>query len=326
MDFDLRGKRIWVAGHAGMVGSALVRALSKEGCKLIAPATRLDMRRQRDVESWMAEARPDGIFLAAALVGGIKSNNARPAEFLYDNLAIEANVVDAAYRAGVGKLMLLGSSCIYPKLAPQPMAEDALLTGPLEPTNEWYALSKIAGIKLCQAYRRQYGCNYISVMPTNLYGPGDNFDLEHSHVIPGLIRKLHDAKKSNQSKIVAWGTGAPRREFMHVEDMASACIFLMKTYSDETHINIGTGIDLTIRELATLIGSIVGFEGEILFDPSQPDGTPRKLLDVSKLQALGWHHEIELPAGLEQTYGWFRGNYQTARLHGRSADGDGHSR
>jgi GDP-L-fucose synthase len=314
MDFDLRGKRIWVAGHNGMVGAALTRALAREGCELVSPVARLDLRRQSDVETWIAEARPDGVFLAAALVGGIKSNNTRPAEFLYDNLAIETNVVDAAHRNGVAKLMMLGSSCIYPKLAPQPMSEDALLTGPLEPTNEWYALAKIAGIKLCQAYRRQYGCNYISVMPTNLYGPGDNFDLEHSHVVPGLMRKIHDAKLAGAREVTAWGTGNSRREFLHVDDMAAACIFLMKTYSGAEHLNIGTGQDVTIQELAGMIQKIVGFKGDVQFDPSQPDGTPRKLLDVSKLHALGWRHTLALQDGLVETYAWFRDHYAQARL------------
>lgn len=314
MDFPIAGKRIWVAGHNGMVGSALVRALKSRNCELVAPTQRLDLRRQADVETWMADARPDGIFLAAALVGGIKANNTRPAEFLYDNLAIETNVIEAARHAGVAKLMLLGSSCIYPKLAPQPMPEDALLMGPLEPTNEWYAIAKIAGIKLCQAYRRQYGCNFVSVMPTNLYGPGDNFDLEHSHVIPGLIRKLHDARQQESSFIQAWGTGNPRREFLHADDMADACIFLMERYSGEGHVNIGTQIDLTIRALAEMIADVVRFKGEIRFDPTQPDGTPRKLLDVSKLHAMGWRHTIALPEGLAQTYDWFNSHYAQARL------------
>lgn len=314
LDFDLRGKRIWVAGHTGMVGSALLRALDREDCELIAPETRLDLRRQSDVEQWMAQSHLDGIFLAAALVGGIKANNARPADFIYDNLAIQTNVIEAAYRSGVGKLMLLGSSCIYPKFANQPMKEAELLTGPLEPTNQWYALAKIAGIKLCQAYRQQYGCNFISVMPTNLYGPGDNFDVDHGHVVAGLMRKIHDAKLARAPEIVAWGTGNPKREFLHVDDMASASVFLMKNYSADDHINIGTGEDLTIRELAVLIQNLVGFSGTVRFDPSQPDGTPRKLLDVSALHALGWRHSIALPEGLAQTYRWFEQHYDTARL------------
>lgn len=320
LDFDLRGKRIWVAGHTGMVGSALSRALGQEGCELIVPKARLDLRRQSDVEDWMAQSHLDGIFLAAALVGGIKSNNARPAEFIYDNLAIQTNIVEAAYRNGVGKLMLLGSSCIYPKLAPQPMRETELLTGPLEPTNQWYALAKIAGIKLCQAYRQQYACNFISVMPTNLYGPGDNFNVDHGHVVAGLMRKIHDASRSGAPEIVAWGTGNPRREFLHVDDMASACVFLMKNYNADEHINIGTGEDITVRELAELIRNLVGFGGTIRFDPSQPDGTPRKLLDVSALHALGWRHSIALPKGLAQTYRWFEQHYDKARL-GYSKEG-----
>jgi GDP-L-fucose synthase len=313
--FDLRGKRIWVAGHGGMVGSALVRALGNVDCDILTASSReLDLRRQDAVEVWMAKMRPDAIFLAAATVGGIASNNARPAEFLYNNLMIEGNVVEAARRNGVAKLMLLGSSCIYPRDAAQPLTEDALLTGPLEPTNEWYALAKIAGIKLCQAYRKQYGCDFISVMPTNLYGEGDNFDPEHSHVIPGLIRKMHDAKKAGATEILAWGSGKPLREFLHVDDMASACVFLMQTYSGEGHLNIGTGSDVTIRELTELVKKVVGFEGAIRFDASRPDGTPRKLLDVSRLHALGWRHAIELEPGLARTYDWFRAHYDTARL------------
>lgn len=313
--FDLNGKRVWVAGHTGMVGAAIVRALSRFSCEVLTARSReLDLRRQDAVESWMARAKPDAVFLAAATVGGIKSNNMRPAEFLYDNLMIEGNVVEAARRNGIAKLMLLGSSCIYPRDASQPLTEDALLTGPLEPTNEWYAIAKIAGIKLCQSYRRQYGCDFVSVMPTNLYGEGDNFDPEHSHVMPGLIRKMHDAKAAGRKEILAWGTGTPRREFLHVDDMASACVFLMQTYSGEGHVNVGTGNDITIRELIEMIRRVVGFEGDVRFDASQPDGTPRKLLDVSRLHALGWRHSIELEDGLRRTYDWFRSNYADARL------------
>lgn len=297
-----------------MVGSAIVRALQSESCDIVNPPRRIDLREQKAVEDWISTAKIDGIFLAAAVVGGIRSNEARPAEFLHDNLVMETNIIDAARRYNVGKLMLLGSSCIYPKLAPQPIPEDALLTGPLEPTNQWYALAKIAGIMLCRAYRRQYGSNFISVMPTNLYGPGDNFDLEHSHVVPGLMRKLHDAKANNSSEVVAWGTGNPLREFLHVDDLAAACVFLMKSYRAEQHINIGTGTDLTVRDLAEMIRKIVGYEGEIRFDPQYPDGTPRKLLDVSLLNARGWKSNIPLEDGLRSTYDWFRDHYGEARL------------
>jgi GDP-L-fucose synthase len=320
LDFDLAGKRIWVAGHNGMVGSAIVRALRHERCELVfAERRELDLRRQSLVEDWLADQKPEGIFLAAALVGGIQSNSTRPADFLYDNLVIETNVLEASRRVGVEKLVLLGSSCIYPKLASQPMTEDALLTGVLEPTNEWYAIAKIAGIKLCQSFRRQYGCNFVSVMPTNLYGPGDNFDLEHSHVVPGLIRKLHDASLDGRSEVIAWGTGTPRREFLHVDDMAAACVFLMKNYAGESHINVGTGKDLTISELSEMIREIIGFRGAIHFDSSRPDGTPQKLLDVSKLHALGWSHRIELREGLRETYSWFHQNYAGARLGSSTA-------
>jgi GDP-L-fucose synthase len=315
MAFNLTGKKVWVAGHTGMVGAALVRALQPLGCEIVAARSKeVDLRRQDQVDAWVAKTKPDAVFLAAATVGGIKANSTRPAEFIYDNMMIEANVVEAARRNGTAKLMLLGSSCIYPKLAVQPLTEDALLTGPLEPTNEWYAIAKIAGIKLCQAYRKQYGCDFISVMPTNLYGPGDNFDPEQSHVVPGLIRKMHDAKAQGLKDIAAWGTGTPRREFLHVDDMADACVFLMQTYSGEGHLNIGTGEDITIRELVETVKSVVGFDGAIVFDTAQPDGTPRKLLDVSRLHALGWRHRIAFDEGLRQTYRWFQDNYAGARL------------
>ncbi|HWD25583.1 MAG TPA: GDP-L-fucose synthase [Rhizomicrobium sp.] len=315
MAFNLTGKKVWVAGHTGMVGAALVRALQPLGCEIVAARSKeVDLRRQDQVDAWVAKTKPDAVFLAAATVGGIKANSTRPAEFIYDNMMIEANVVEAARRNGTAKLMLLGSSCIYPKLAVQPLTEDALLTGPLEPTNEWYAIAKIAGIKLCQAYRKQYGCDFISVMPTNLYGPGDNFDPEQSHVVPGLIRKMHDAKAQGLKDIAAWGTGTPRREFLHVDDMADACVFLMQTYSGEGHLNIGTGEDITIRELVETVKSVVGFDGAIVFDTAQPDGTPRKLLDVSRLHALGWRHRIAFGEGLRQTYRWFQDNYAGARL------------
>jgi len=313
--FDLAGKQIWVAGHAGMVGSAILRRLQRENCTLItAELSSLDLRRQREVEDWFAEFKPAVVILAAAKVGGILANNTWPAEFIYDNLVIETNVIEAARRTGVAKFMLLGSSCIYPKLAPQPLVEEALLTGPLEPTNEWYAMAKIAGIKLCQAYRRQYGCDFISVMPTNLYGPGDNFSLESSHVVPALMRKFHEAKERGDTEVIAWGTGTPRRELLHVDDMADACIHLMKVYSAEGHVNIGTGRDLTIKELVQLVKDVVGYEGRVRFDASKPDGTPQKLLDVTRLHTLGWRYRIELASGLAQTYDWFKTHLTRARL------------
>lgn len=304
--FDLAGKRVWVAGHNGMVGSALVRALAKEHCAVLtADRSAVDLRRQSEIEQWMKQERPDVVFLAAAKVGGIFANGAYPAEFLYDNLLIETNVIEAARIAGVKKLLFLGSSCIYPKFAPQPISEDALLTGPLEPTNEWYAIAKIAGLKLGQAYRRQYGCDFISAMPTNLYGPGDNFDLATSHVLPALIRKFHDAKVGRLPTVTIWGTGSPRREFLHVDDCADALIFLVKNYSGDTHVNVGTGSDLTISELASLVTSIVGFRGSIAYDHGKPDGTLRKLLDVSGLKSLGWSARIGLREGIAKTYEWY---------------------
>jgi len=313
--FSLKDKRVWVAGHNGMVGAAIARRLLSEKCEIITVSGRaVDLRRQGAVEDWMATAKPDAIFLAAALVGGIHANSTRPAEFIHDNLAIELNVIEASRRMGVRKLMLLGSSCIYPRGALQPMKEDALLTGPLEPTNEWYAIAKIAGIKLCQAYRRQYGCDFISLMPTNLYGPGDNFDLEGSHVVPGLMRKMHDAKLSAAPEVVAWGTGSPLRELLHVDDLADACVQLMASYSGEEHINVGTGRDITIRDLAGKIAATVNYTGRIRFDPSRPDGTPRKLLDTAKLTRLGWQPRIGLDEGLAGTYRWFQENVGSARL------------
>jgi GDP-L-fucose synthase len=298
-----------------MVGQALVRRLRSEGCQILCvERDTLDLRRQSDVEEWTAKQKPDAVILAAALVGGIHVNSIRPAEFIHDNLAIELNVIEAARRADVSKLMLLGSSCIYPRLAPQPLQEDALLTGPLETTNQWYAIAKIAGIKLCQAYRRQYDFDCISVMPTNLYGPGDNFDYETSHVAPALLRKMHEAKMRGEAEVVAWGSGTPRRELMHVDDMADACVHIMKRYSAEEHINIGTGVDLTIRELAEEIRAVVEFEGQIRFDANRPDGTPQKRLDVQKLGGLGWHAKIPLREGLRGTYAWFMANIGTARL------------
>lgn len=304
--YSLKGKRVFVAGHRGMVGSAIVRRLAAENCEILtAGRDELDLKRQDQVERWFAEKKPQAVFLAAAKVGGILANDTWPADFLYDNLMIEANVIEAAHRNQVEKLIFLGSSCIYPKLAPQPIPEDALLTGPLEPTNEWYAVAKIAGIKLAQAYRRQFGCDFISAMPTNLYGPGDNFDLQTSHVMPALIRKAHEAKLSGAEDLTIWGTGTPRREFLHVDDCADACIFLMKTYSSEEHVNVGSGEDITILELAQLVCKAVGFIGRIITDETKPDGTPRKLMSAEKLEGMGWHPSIELDKGVETTYAWW---------------------
>lgn len=302
-----RSARVFVAGHRGLVGSALVRLLRAEGFTNILTATRdeLDLRHQSAVSEWFDEHRPEFVFLVAGTVGGIGANAARPAEFIYDNLMIHGTVVHSAYESGVRKLLYLGSSCIYPRDAAQPMTEDQLLTGPLEPTNEWYAVAKIAGIKLCQAYRRQYGCDFISAMPTNLYGPGDNFDLDSSHVIPALIRKFHDASSTAANRVELWGTGAAYREFLHVDDLASACLFLLEHYDGESHINVGTGVDLSIRELAELIRELVNPEATIVWDDSKPDGTPRKLLDVSRLRALGWAPRIELATGLASTHRWY---------------------
>ena len=307
--YSLSGKRVWVAGHRGMVGSALVRRLQSEDCELLCVGRdEADLRRQSDVEAWLDEARPQAVFVAAATVGGILANSTRPAEFIYDNLAIETNVVQAAWAAGVEKLLLLGSSCIYPKLAPQPMAEDALLSGPLEPTNQWYAIAKIAGIMMCRAYRAQYGCDFIAAQPTNLYGPNDNFDLASSHVLPALIAKAHAAKSGYVPSLEVWGSGTPRREFLYVDDAADALVFLMKNYSGTDQINVGTGHDLTIRELAETVIDVVGFNGDLAFDASQPDGTPRKLLDVGRLTALGWTAKTELRDGVERTYRWYLDN------------------
>ncbi|WP_268900730.1 GDP-L-fucose synthase family protein [Glacieibacterium frigidum] len=299
MSLELKGKRVWVAGHRGMVGSALVRRLENEDVHVLtAPRAALDLTRQADVESWVTEARPDIVVLAAARVGGIAANAARPLDFLLDNLVIETNVLAASDKAGVDRLLFLGSSCIYPKFAPQPIREDALLTGPLEPTNEWYAVAKIAGIKLAQAYRAQKGRDYISAMPTNLYGPGDNYDLESSHVIPALIRKAVEARDSGAATMTVWGSGTPRREFMHVDDLADALVFLLKGYSEHEHINVGVGDDVTIAELAQTVCDVVGFKGQVVFDTSRPDGTPRKLMDSSRLTALGWSPRIGLREGL----------------------------
>ena len=305
--FELAGKKIWVAGHRGMVGSALVRRLASESCTVLTIGRdQLDLMDQAAVNQWMAAEQPDGIFLAAAKVGGILANASYPADFLYDNLMIEVNIINAAHRQNVAKLCFLGSSCIYPKFAPQPITEESLLTGPLEPTNEWYAIAKIAGIKLVQAYRAQYDRDYISAMPTNLYGPGDNFDLMSSHVMPALIRKAHEARLAGAKAITIWGTGTPRREFLHVDDCADACVFLMKTYSDAEHVNVGYGDDLNILELAELVCEIVGFEGDILCDTSKPDGTPRKLMSSNKLRKLGWAPKIDIRTGIADVYRTFK--------------------
>lgn len=315
MPFDLSKKRVFVAGHRGMVGSAIVRLLQNESCDLLTIGRdQLDLRDQAGVKAWFDREKPQAVFLAAAKVGGILANDTYPAEFLYDNLAIELNVIDAAFRSGTEKLVYLGSSCIYPKFAPQPMKENALLTGSLEPTNEWYAIAKIAGLKLCEAYRRQYGADFVSAMPTNLYGPGDNYDLDKSHVIPALLRKVHEAKRSGAAEVVIWGSGTPRREFLHVDDAASAVVHLMKTYSEAEHVNVGTGEDIAILDLAKLVCDVVGFEGTITTDPSKPDGTPRKLLDVSKLRSTGWRPHYGLRDGLADAYEWFKTNETSARL------------
>jgi len=308
--------RIFVAGHRGLVGSAIVRRLQAEGRGevLVRSRSELDLTDTRAVEAFFASEKPSHVILAAAKVGGIKANDSYPAEFIRDNLAIQTNVIHAAWQHGVRKLVFLGSSCIYPRLAPQPMREDHLLTGPLEPTNEWYAVAKIAGIKMCQAYRRQYGFDAISLMPTNLYGPGDNFSIEGSHVLPALIRRFHEAKANGTPEIVIWGTGTPMREFLHVDDLAAATVFLMDHYSGESIVNVGTGTDVTIAELARLIREVVGYTGTLSFDPSKPDGTPRKLLDVSKAAGLGWTASIALRDGVESTYRWFLEHHTDARL------------
>lgn len=301
--YSFSGKRVYVAGHRGMVGSAIVRRLASEGCEILtASRSEVDLTRQSEVEAWMEKSRPAAVFLAAAKVGGILANDTYPADFLYDNLILQANIIHAAHKVGVEKLLFLGSSCIYPKFADQPIVEEALLTGPLEPTNEWYAIAKIAGIKLCQAYRRQHGNDFISAMPTNLYGPGDNFDLKSSHVMPALIRKAHEAKVGHLPEITIWGTGTPHREFLHVDDCADACVHLMKVYSGESHINVGSGEDITILELTQLICKIVGFQGRIVHDFSKPDGTPRKLMDVGKLTRLKWSARRGLEEGITDTY------------------------
>jgi GDP-L-fucose synthase len=311
--YSLEAKRVWVAGHRGMAGSAIVRRLASEGCEILTvDRTQLDLTRQQAVQDWMAAQHPHAVFVAAAKVGGILANMTRPAEFLYDNLIMEANIIHAAWSVGVEKLLFLGSSCIYPRGAPQPMPEDALLTGPLEPTNEWYAVAKIAGIKLCQAYRAQYGCDFISAMPTNLYGSGDNYDLEEGHVAAALQVKMHHAKVTGAPTVELWGTGTPRREFLYVDDMADGLVFMMKHYSDAPHLNIGTGVDITIRELAELIAKVAGYRGELVYDRSKPDGMPRKVMDVSRLSALGWKASTPLEEGFRRAYTWYVDNvYQT---------------
>jgi GDP-L-fucose synthase len=304
--FDLTNKRVWVAGHRGMVGGALVRRLAREPCTVLTVSREdCDLRRQDEVEAWLGKALPDVILLAAARGGGSRANDRLPAPLLYDNLMIEANVVHAAWRVGVSKLVLLGASGVYLRLAPQPIPEDSLLSGPLEPTDQWHALAKIAGIMLCQAYRRQYGCDFISVVPTNLYGPGDNFDLLTSHVVPALIAKMHVAKEVGAPLVAVWGSGEPRRDFMHVDDLADACVHLLEVYSDESPINVGSGTDLTIADLAELVRAVVGFTGELRYDLNQRDSMPRKLLDVRHLEALGWAPRIALKDGLADTYRWY---------------------
>ena len=306
-----KGSKIFIAGHRGMVGSAIFRKLQKEGYSnlVFRTSSELDLRNQQAVTEFFAVEKPEYVFLAAAKVGGIIANNRYKADFLYENLAIQMNVIHQSYLNGVKKLMFLGSSCIYPKLAPQPLKEEYLLTGLLEPTNEPYAIAKIAGIKMCEAYRQQYGCNFISVMPTNLYGYNDNYHPKNSHVLPALIRKFHEAMVNSSSEVIILGTGSPRREFLFSDDLANACFFLMHNYDDPGFINIGTGHDITIKELALLIQKVVGFEGELVFDTSQPDGTPRKLMDVSKLHAKGWHHQVELEQGIRLVYEDFKNNY-----------------
>lgn len=304
--YTLAGKKVWVAGHKGMAGSAIVRRLASEDCEILTVDRQtLDLSRQADVEEWLATNKPDTIFLAAATVGGIMANTLRPAEFLHDNLMIESSVIHGAYRAGVSKLLFLGSSCIYPKLAPQPIPESAMLTGPLETTNEWYAIAKIAGIKMCQAYRRQYGCDFISAMPTNLFGAGDRYDLEQGHVVAALIMKIAAAKHLSKDTVELWGTGTPRREFLYVDDMADALVFLMKNYSGEDHVNVGTGTDITILELAQMISRVAGWTGKFSLDTSKPDGTLRKVMDVSRLSAMGWKASTPIEDGMAHAYRWY---------------------
>lgn len=312
--FRLENKRVWVAGHRGMVGSALVRRLERENCEILTlDRSRVDLRNQRQVETWTTETKPNVVFLAAAKVGGILANDTYPVDFLYDNLMIQTNVIAAAFKAGVEKLVFLGSSCVYPKFATQPITEDSLLSNSLEPTNQWYAVAKIAGIKLCQAYRKQYSADFISAMPSNLYGPGDNFDLNSSHVLPALIRKAHQAKLARARTFDIWGTGSPRREFLHVDDCADAIVFLSKFYSSESHVNVGAGEDISILELAKLVSCTVGFGGEIVCDLSKPDGTPKKLMNSNKLYGMGWRPKITLANGILSVYRWFLDNRKEDR-------------
>jgi GDP-L-fucose synthase len=312
--FSLSGKRVWVAGHRGMVGSALVRRLQSENCEiLIISRAELDLRRQEPVEEWLSANRPDAIFLAAAKVGGIFANESYPAEFIHDNLSIEVNIIEAARKFGVSKVQFLGSVCIYPKLAPQPVKEEALLSGFLEPTNQWYAVAKIAGLKMAQAYRREYGCDFISAMPANLYGPGDNFNLAGGHVLPALLRKAHEAKTTGAQEIGIWGSGKPRREFLHVDDCADALVYLMKNYSGEDHINVGVGEDITIQDLTRMVCETVGFKGAIRNDTSKPDGTPARLMSNEKLISLGWQSKIGLREGISDTYRWYLDNINNVR-------------
>lgn len=312
--FDLTNKRIFVAGHGGMVGSAIVRRLATIACEVVtADRKKVDLLKQEDTARFIAETAPDVVVMAAARVGGIHANDAFPADFIYENLVIATNTIHAAHRAGVKKLLFLGSSCIYPKFARQPIAETELLASPLEPTNQWYSIAKIAGVKLCEAYRRQHGADFISVMPTNVYGPGDNYHPENSHVVAALIRRFHEGKLSGAPSVTVWGTGTPRREFLFVDDLADACIFVLETYSEKEHLNIGTGEDVTIADFADLVAGVTGYRGSITFDPSRPDGAPRKLLDVSRLAALGWRARTPLRDGLVRTYADFAAKHERSR-------------
>ncbi|PVE20903.1 GDP-fucose synthetase [Microvirga sp. KLBC 81] len=314
-NFRLAGKRVWVAGHRGMVGSAVVGALAGRDVEILTvDRAEVDLRRQREVEDWMGWKRPQAVVLAAAKVGGIWANATYPADFIYDNLVIETNIIHAAHKVNVEKLLFLGSTCIYPKFAEQPIREDALLTGALEPTNEWYAVAKIAGLKLAEAYRVQHGHDFISAMPTNLYGPNDNFDLANGHVLPALMRRIHEAKIAGAPAVTIWGTGQPRREFLHVDDLADAAVFLMENYSDRLHVNVGTGTDISILELAEIIAEVVGYEGRFDTDRSKPDGTPRKVTDISRLRTLGWQPKVNFREGLQQTYTWFLNNERALRI------------